>query len=332
VYFSYHPDAIVGRAGQVSIFNPDLQVGGSWQRTLMWSLGETIRSFFSGAGDTNWRHNVAGYPLLNPLAGFLAIVGAGYLLWQGAGVVGWWWMRRGVTLQDTAAWYIWLVLLAMLLPVITTAEGIPHGLRSVGLIVPLFVMIGVGGAFIGRWLMRRLPWALASVAGGVMAGLLIVSMSYDGALYFLIARNDPDAHAAYRADLPVVADFIRRFRFEHPDGPRPYLVVDTFSVQTIHYLTSVAPHDYQDHPDEAQHAYVQLDPATSGETHFVPGDVVIFTQSTLPDADRLARDWTASDEYSFVVVAEEFNRFGQEVMRVYRIEEHTESNEGSLDA
>lgn len=67
-YFMQHPEAFAGRAGQVSVFNPDLQReygGGSWWGTLIYSTRQTAMSFFASPGDLNWRHNVAGFPFLS---------------------------------------------------------------------------------------------------------------------------------------------------------------------------------------------------------------------------------------------------------------------------
>lgn len=321
-YFGQNPKDFVGRAGQVSVFNRELQQeygGGTLPGTIWYSTRETVRSFFVGEGDTNWRHNVAGYPLLNPLTGLLFLLGLAWAV-RGLFIVGkkiW----QGEELHLIMVYpYILLLLLGMLLPVITTAEGIPHGLRSVGLIAPIFMLAGAAGAVALRWLWRLVPHQGAqSVVTGLLGGLFLAGAVYDGGLYFLVSRNDSGAAYAYRADLTEVAEYILE---RHRSGSRPYLALDGFSVQTVHFLTHEKvdgqwmppPHDFQSHPEAEQHRYRVLKPEEAELTALLPGEEIIFTQSTLPDADRYAATYGDAIE----MVESRVNRWGQEYMRVYQ--------------
>lgn len=312
-YFIAHPQAFVGRAGQVSVFNPDLQVPGGIVPTVLRVTEKTLLSFFT-MGDDNWRHNVAGWPLLNPLVGLLFLLG---LAWVIQGTldellrIG-----RGQEIHLGMIYpYILLLLAGMLLPVITTAEGIPHGLRSLGLLFPIFFTAGTAGSVTLYWIKRRLsPPPVRSAIFGLAAGLVMLGIVYDGSLYFLIARRDAQAHYAYRGDLTEVASFINAQRLARPDQPRPYLVLDKFSLQTVHYLASVAAHDYHDHLDAAEHKYQDVDPATSHLTPLAPGQMIIFTQSTIPDADRFQQVHGSAIE----LIELRRNQFGQEIMRIYQ--------------
>ena len=331
-YFLQNPEAFVGRAGQVSVFNPDLQReygGGTLAGTIMYSLEETLTAFFAGSGDLNWRHNVSGFPLLNPLVGILGLLGLSWVI-QGT-VMCVYKMVRGKELHlDVVFPYLLLLLGGMLVPVITTAEGMPHGLRSVGLMAPIFILAGTAGSVSIYWIQRKISWRQVQAAlMGTIGGLLVLSAGYDGALYFWISRNDAGAHYAYRGDLTVVAGYINSLA--EGDSPRPYLALDKFSLQTVHFLTAVAAHDHtlgdEPHPDEAQHKWVQVDPERSHEVILKPGEQMIFTQSTLPDADRYAA------QHPVRMVQQERNRFGQEIMRVYELDEGATPMEAeSLDA
>lgn len=334
-YFVQEPGAIVGRAGQVSIFNPDLQEqygGGTIGGTLLYSLRTTLLSFFAGAGDLNWRHNVAGYPLLNPLVGILFLLGVAWAI-NGTVMVAYK-IVRGVEVHLGMVYpYLLLLLGGLLLPVVTTAEGMPHGLRALGLVAPIFLLAGTAGSVVLYWLRRRLrgEWG-QTVLWGAVSGVLALAMLYDGTLYFLIARNDSAAHYAYRSDLPVVAEYINNYAREHQSADRderPYLVLDTFSLQSIHFLTAHSAHDHSvgdmPHPDEAQHRWRQLDPALSHFQSLRPGEIIIFTQSTIPDADRYRQQHPSVEQ-----VEQRYNRFGEEIMRVYRHPEFT-SPEPSVD-
>jgi len=147
---------------------------------------------------------------------------------------------------------------------------------------------------------------------GFVIGILVLGVMYDGALYFLIARNDAEAAYDYRADLTQVAQYIKELVARGDE--RPYLVLDTFSLQTVHFLASVAAHDYLEHPDQDNHAYDYLDPGSSHETPPEIGRHIIFTQSTIPDADRYEQTYPDSIE----LVESRRNRFNEEIMRVYK--------------
>lgn len=317
-HFIQHPSEFVGRAGQVSVFNRELQQkygGGTLIGTIEYSTRESVRAFFAGRGDLNWRHNVAGYPFLNPLVGFLFLLGLAWAI-HGTVMIGWHILHGREIHLGMIYPYLLLLLLGMLVPVVTTAEGIPHGLRSLGLLVPIFMLAGTAGAVLWRWVQRRMktPWGYA-MSRGLIGAALVVAALYDGMLYFGIARHDSDAAYAYRGDLTVVSDYIRGFTHEHA-GARPYLVLDGFSLQTPHYLLSVAAHEYvkegESHPDEDKHLYRSVVPERSQFTKLQPGEIIIFTQSTLPDADRYAREHPET-----VMIESRRNQFHEELMRVY---------------
>lgn len=319
-YFIQHPIAFVGRAGQVSVFNHELQEkygGGTLLGTIWYSARETTRSFFIPPGDLNWRHNVPGYPLLNPVVALLFLLGFAWAL-NGTYVVA----REIVNGQEVHLGmiypYILLLLLGMVLPVITTAEGIPHGLRSVGLIVPIFMLAGAAGAVCFHWLKQNLSGASRGVLVGATIGLVVVASGFDGILYFVVSRNASAAAYAYRADLTQVSNYINGYAARNPNAARPYLVLDLFSLQTVHFLTTVAAHEHTEgkevHSDEAQHKWKVLDPATSDLTPPEAGRQIIFTQSTLPDADRYEQTYGQSIE----LIESRRNRWNQEIMRVYQ--------------
>jgi hypothetical protein len=315
MYFVRHPSDFIGRAGQVSIFSPSLQKefgGGTLLGTLLYSINETVLSFFYH-GDENWRHNVAGYPLLNPLVGLLFVLG---ILWaiKGTYDVG----RQVIKGKEVHLGmiypYLLLVLLGMMLPVVATAEGMPHALRSIGMAAPIYILAGTAGAVFLRW---ALAWGkkhnLVGTMYGIAAGLLIVFSAYGPLLYFIVSRNSPEAYAAYRGDLAVVSDYINNYAASHKGATRPYLVLDIFFAQSVHFLATVSAHEYGSHPDEAQHKYTLVDPATSDTTFVRPGEVIIFTQSTIPDANRY--EMTHKD--SVTRIESKMNKFGEEILRVY---------------
>jgi 4-amino-4-deoxy-L-arabinose transferase-like glycosyltransferase len=88
--------------------------------------------------------------------------------------------------------------LTMLVPAVLTTET-PNLLRSLGAILPTYLMIGLGLATIATWLIRRWP---VSQSVTLVSGLLIVTLSSWPALwnYFHPTRDDPKAGAQVLAD------------------------------------------------------------------------------------------------------------------------------------
>lgn len=123
IYFGQHPNDFLGRTSQISIFsaaNPFLQ--------LTINTAKTVGMFFY-AGDFNPRHNLQGAPeLWWPVAIFFIIgIFESY--------------RRRYIVP-----FLWSVV--MILPVAFSSEGIPHALRSIILIPPVFFFAAVGIEYI----------------------------------------------------------------------------------------------------------------------------------------------------------------------------------------
>lgn len=335
-YFAQQPETIVGRAAQVSIFNKDLQVPGGLLPTLRVVTGKTIGSFFVGSGDLNWRHNVAGYPLLNPLVGLLFLLG---LVWfiHGTVMVGYR-LLKGITVHLSMVYlYILFLLVAMLVPVVTTAEGIPHALRSVGLVVPIFFIAGTAGAVVLRWIARYLSSSWRAGLYGIVVGVLLLGILYDGLLYFVVARNSSAAAEAYRADLTAVAQFLKEYAAQHPEGPVPYLVLDGFSEQTVRFLTrrqtegqAEPGRSFTVTDNDSPSLYRLVDPVASHLTVLEKGELIIFTHSSMSEADRFMQGHVGEQ----LQPETKRDRFGEEVMRVYRATtgEAPQTGEGDLDA
>lgn len=326
-YFYTHKGSFIGRSGQVSIFNQTLYTIDGEKLTaeptvpqVALVLGEVVKrsvlAFFTG-GDLNWRHNISGFPFLSPLvspffgAGLAAaaLLGTGYFFmplkkrqwWKFFLLTGWFW--------------------GMLLPVATTAEGIPHGLRSIGMIPAVFILSAWAiYVFIG-WFMklhRRLyeTWAgfeswqykittrgFAAVAVVFVAA--VVSQAY--VLYFVYAYNEPSNFYYFRSDLASVSKYLN----ERGSKNSTYLVLDKFSVQSTDYLTTVD----GGHPDNGKNRpYIQVDPENSWQLNLRKGDQVVFTQSSIFDIAKFKQHHPEAR-----LAIEERNKFDQAVMAVYKV-------------
>ncbi len=291
-YFQTHPGTFIGRSGQVSVFSPSLNKG-DLAGTILTVAEKTAWSFFT-VGDANWRHNVSEYPFLPPAISIFFLIGLIYALWRSLKYIFYATDFHDGKYLILLAWFF-----AMLMPELTTAEGIPHGLRLIGAIPAVFIFPGVILAKIINYALDKLKDNPAA-KGGISAALgfylaLIFINSYG--LYFVYYANSPEAYYAYRSDLTNVSDYLN----QRNKKQKTYLSLDAFSEQTILYFTTLTKNPYR-----------LLLPEKSYAVSLKPGDQVIFTQSTLFDITKF-REYHPETK----LVKQEKNKFGQTIMEVY---------------
>ncbi len=299
------PSDLFNQVASVSVFNAELQDafgGGTLAGTLYYSTRETLLSFFYGVGDMNWRHSVVGRPLLDPVVGIFFLLGLAWVI-RGAVDVFVNIVRGKEVHMGMVYSFLLLLLLGWLVPVIVTAQGIPHALRSAPLIVPIFVLVGTAAAVVLHWMQARMKGNVRAAAVGALYGAIIVSGLYSGAQYMVIARNDSGAAYAYRSDLPVAVDYLVQYVGEHEGIANPLLVIDSFSVQSVDFLIG----------RQDRELYRRIDVDVSESVSPEPGVIIIFTQSTLDAADQY--EVLYKDDIELIESRDD--RFGQEIMRVY---------------
>ncbi len=287
LYFLGHPGSFTGRAGCVSIFNPDLNQGDFWG-TFLGVIEKTFLMFFT-QGDLNWRHNVSGMSMLNPVAAcFFALfilICLGFLIKERLNF-----FKKYFKYCVLIIWF-----LGMLGPAMLSAQAIPHGLRAIGAMPAVFLFSALGLMFfwekIGRIFKDKFVLVLA------LAMLLLTGAVYDFNLYFNVDANSSEFYYAYRSDLTVVSDYLNERNLKK----KTYLVLDEYSVQTPEYLTL-----------GNNQPYILVDPATSYKRKMSSGDQIVFTQSTMFDTKKYKEE-----NQDIKIVKQEFNKFGQEIMRVY---------------
>ena len=290
-YFITHPGSFVGRAGHVSIFSKDLN-NGDILGTFWGVFKLTMLGFFTN-GDTNWRHNIAGFPFLSPIISILFGVSLVVFTLAGLKFLKDAWQKKlepKTFFMAIVAALFW----AMLVPEVTTAEGIPHGLRLIGVMPAIFIM----AAWSANWLWEKLKNHAGQHSRTVIAVLFLSFIFiYNFVLYFGVAASSPEYYYAFRSDLTVVSQYLNERRSQRTT----YLSLDKFSVQTVEYFTT-----------ESGTPYILVDPANTYQVKLNPGDVVVFTMSTLYDRIRFKETHPEAK-----LILQERNKFGQIIMEVY---------------
>ena len=135
LYFLHNPQDFVGRAGGVSVFAQENPV-----KALFISAAKTL-GMFNISGDFNWRHNFSGSPQLFWPVGILFLIGFVVSVKE--------LINRRVIYSLLIVWFF-----VMLLPAVLTAEGLPHALRTIGVIPICYIFAGLGAYKLYKFLYK----------------------------------------------------------------------------------------------------------------------------------------------------------------------------------
>ena len=243
-YFWQSPADFLGRGGQVSIFDASEPL-----KEFFKSLGLTLASF-NFAGDWNWRHNFAGEPLLFwPMGAFFVV---GILKSMAKMFKKWWEHGHPSTLHVLLlSWFAF-----MLLPSVLTLEGIPHALRSIG-VLPVVLIFSAEGTW---WFFETLihwyrekdihpfesPRKKEHEAKVIVGAALFILMAAIGFAeydkYFNKWGQRPETQSAFSADFVELGRQINQM----PRSTPKYIVVNAGGVlvdgipipaQTVMFIT-----------------------------------------------------------------------------------------------
>ncbi len=201
------PQLVLGRAGQVSIFNPQVS-GGAPLTVLLQQAGRAL-GLFLWRGDDIVRHNPAGRPLFD-------------LLMAGPMLIGLLWCLRRWRRAPYAVLLLWI--LVMLGPTVL-AQDAPHFLRAVGILPAALFLPALGLSKIWEW-----PKLADALRRGLVLLLLLGTLIVTITDYVDYARQPRTAYLfetaavelaqQVKADLPATAVYVdRRFREGWPAIP-----------------------------------------------------------------------------------------------------------------
>ncbi len=233
-------DVYFTRAGDVTVFNPELNQG-SPVRALLKSTVQTMASFLV-LPDPNWRQNPAARPLLDPVTGVLFLVGLGITLFR--------WRRPNYL-------FILVWLFVMALPATLTASGMPHSSRSIGLVPVACILPAIGLHELCQLLKRRSPSRVMlqlSRLAVVMVFLLVGAFTYWD--YFTAWSRDelPPAFDMAFVEAAEVMNVVSQ-----PDGVWILPLTPLADPGSVHYTVEFL---YQ---GDAPHHFLRVDEDTVAE-------------------------------------------------------------------
>jgi 4-amino-4-deoxy-L-arabinose transferase-like glycosyltransferase len=201
--YLHHPEHFTLPRRLLSVFSPKFD-----KRLLLPQLERNVLAtllMFHVRGDDNWRHNLAGSPMLDPLTALLLLVGLAAVL------------RRPQPRAVRALTLSWIG--AMLLPNVLSVEGVPHGLRSCGVLPGVALLAGIGMAAVADRGTVRLGEGRARAAA---LGAILVLGSATAYRYFEVWGENPAVAAAHDGAYRAAA----RVLLAAPPGAAVFLVAN----------------------------------------------------------------------------------------------------------
>jgi len=202
LYFLENPEYFVSRAMVVSVFeqeNPLL----SFLKSFLSHL-----AMFNFQGDLNWRHNFAGLPQLSLAAGIFSLIAAFWIIHQliqlperqrkgGEETKFLRLIKKDQTNQLAKIGgflFLFVWCFSLLLPAALTTEGIPHSLRSIGVIPMAYLFAGWGACLTYQWAKNKWPERKIKI----ISMLLLVVMVFSSFIaYFVIWAKRPELENAF---------------------------------------------------------------------------------------------------------------------------------------
>ena len=211
VYAVAHPDVVLGRPGQVSVFNPAIHGGDLWG-TLGAHALRTAGMFFV-KGDRIWRHNVPWRPAFDPVLGGAFVLGLLVAL------------RRAR--RDAATGFVLIWTAVMALPTLL-AEDAPHFLRGVGVLPVVILLPALGLDWLANAIKSQIPnlksqighWSLVIGHWGALAFPLIFGLVSTTWAYFGDYARDPTTGYWFERGAVALAGRINDFLGVGWDGER----------------------------------------------------------------------------------------------------------------
>ncbi|MEK7555472.1 MAG: glycosyltransferase family 39 protein [Patescibacteria group bacterium] len=216
LYFLQNPQDFFGRTTQISVFSSPAPL-----KNLAENVLKTV-GMFNFSGDWNWRHNYAGRPELFWPVGILFVIGILFAiktLIQNVKISAFGGSAIGVKNKFTFyILFLWLIIAA--LPVVISNEGLPHALRAILMIPPVFILAGVGGIWLYETISAKIRNKTFLFYFSSFILLILVIEAYT--TYFILWGKNPNTPGAFSQNYVLLGKELRDLPKELPK----YVVVE----------------------------------------------------------------------------------------------------------
>ena len=223
MYFLENPADFMGRAGGVSIFTASSPIK---------ALGKSLithMAMFNFLGDYNWRHNMSGHPILFWPVGIFFLIGFALCvkdtLKHLIEII-----RKKLPTEQANKFFVSCFLLSwffiMLLPGFLSSEGIPHCLRCIGAIPPVFIFAGIGAWFLFEKIKKPISENKEKLTGKMLVAVLILfTASFIFAQYhryFISWGQNPQTQNAFSYNCVAVGNYLNSL----PNDTEKYVIIN----------------------------------------------------------------------------------------------------------
>lgn len=239
IYFLNNPQDFMGRTSQISIFDS--------QHPIKMLITNTIKTLgmFNFKGDGNWRHNYSNKPELQWFIGLLFIFGIfiEILLLLKLNKISKKILFEIKYSKDKKIFSIvilsWIIL--GVIPVIFSNEGIPHALRSILIIPPVYITVAIGGYYLYKIITRYIPRLNIILNWSIFILIFLILNVYF--LYFYAWAMNSNVQSAFTQNFVLLGDKIKSM----PRNIETYIIVKANGVpvrgipmptQTVMFITT----------------------------------------------------------------------------------------------
>jgi 4-amino-4-deoxy-L-arabinose transferase-like glycosyltransferase len=215
IYFLKHPQDFIGRAAPISVFATQNPI-----KELVKSLILHL-AMFNFYGDSNWRHNFAGSPMLPWLLGILFLIGlilSFKEIFKKSN-----YQNKNYQLLSTY-YFLLATFFTMLLPGILTYEGIPHSLRVIGVIPVVYIFVSIGGLKIYQFFNQNTDRKKLLIITSILF-LIAIGFSEFNKYFFEWGKNK-EVEGAFTERFVKEANFLNSL----PENVQKYVIVNESGV------------------------------------------------------------------------------------------------------
>jgi 4-amino-4-deoxy-L-arabinose transferase-like glycosyltransferase len=213
IYFLKNPQDFISRAAPVSIFKAENPIK-EFLKSFILHLG-----MFNFYGDPNWRHNFSGKPMLFWPVGILFLIGFFISIKEVISSI-----KNKTFLLHTSYFLLLVWFFITLLPGVLTREGIPHSLRVIGVIPPVFIFSGLGAEWGYQILEKRIKNKIALFVL-MLVFLLFVSISEFNKYFFVWAKR-PEVKGEFTREYLEMGEYLNSL----PKDYEKYVIVNRSGV------------------------------------------------------------------------------------------------------
>jgi Dolichyl-phosphate-mannose-protein mannosyltransferase len=189
---------------------------------LLSNLGATLL-MFNVSGDMNYRHNLAGMPMLNAFVGLMFVAGL---------------IVAVSKVHERKYRFVILMFFAMLIPAVITSVGVPDAARAAGSMPLVFLLAAIGISYMLDMWYRTFPINSAARTSGQFAILILLALSlFQGyTQYFRAWAATDQVYPAYDEGAVQLALQMAHSNAVSSRRPFRYVVATTDEDAVVQYL------------------------------------------------------------------------------------------------